>query len=202
VIFSAGYPIYSHFTTKRQSRQGAFNYGGTNSTGQVPKLINNIGLIDHATPQSAYTKAPYQDPTQMWDLVFSDEFNVDGRTFWPGDDPFWEAVDLNYWQTVSALVPAPRPVLTRASGRLGMVRSEAGLYEGWASLAHYRHRESDQQSQHELHFRHGTTRSLALPINVNLLLADSIMVSIGSNVSSAFGRQCRRIGINSASPAA
>lgn len=33
-------------------------------------------------------------------LVFSDEFNTDGRTFYPGDDPFWEAVDLHYWGTV------------------------------------------------------------------------------------------------------
>jgi hypothetical protein len=32
-------------------------------------------------------------------LVFSDEFNTDGRTFYPGDDPYWEAVDLHYWQT-------------------------------------------------------------------------------------------------------
>lgn len=30
-------------------------------------------------------------------LIFSDEFNTDGRTFWPGDDPYWEAVDLHYW---------------------------------------------------------------------------------------------------------
>jgi hypothetical protein len=30
-------------------------------------------------------------------LVFSDEFNTDGRTFYPGDDPFWEAEDLHYW---------------------------------------------------------------------------------------------------------
>ncbi|TRM60178.1 glycoside hydrolase family 16 protein [Schizophyllum amplum] len=33
------------------------------------------------------------------ELIFSDEFNVDGRTFYPGDDPYWEAVDLHYWQT-------------------------------------------------------------------------------------------------------
>jgi hypothetical protein len=32
-------------------------------------------------------------------LVWSDEFEVDGRSFYPGDDPYWEAVDLNYWQT-------------------------------------------------------------------------------------------------------
>jgi len=119
--FSAGYPIYSHFTTKHQTKQGAFNLGGTNASGQVPKLINNIGLIDPATPQSAYTKPSFQDPSQHWDLVFSDEFNVDGRTFWPGDDPYWEAVDLNYWQTVSLPIPVLHPVPTRALGRLGMV---------------------------------------------------------------------------------
>lgn len=33
------------------------------------------------------------------ELVFSDEFNQDGRTFYPGDDPYWEAVDLYYWVT-------------------------------------------------------------------------------------------------------
>jgi beta-glucanase (GH16 family) len=32
-------------------------------------------------------------------LVFSDEFNTDGRTFYPGDDPYWEAADLHYWAT-------------------------------------------------------------------------------------------------------
>ena len=101
IVLSAGYPVYSHFTRKRQTTQGAFNLGGTNATGQVPKITNNIGLIDTATPKSAYTKPSFADPNQMWDLVFSDEFNVDGRTFYPGDDPYWEAVDLHYWQTVS-----------------------------------------------------------------------------------------------------
>lgn len=32
-------------------------------------------------------------------LIFSDEFNNDGRTFYPGDDPYWEAADLHYWAT-------------------------------------------------------------------------------------------------------
>jgi len=37
-------------------------------------------------------------------LVFSDEFNKEGRSFYPGDDPFWEAVDLHYWGTVSSVL--------------------------------------------------------------------------------------------------
>lgn len=30
-----------------------------------------------------------------FELVWSDEFETDGRTFFPGDDPYWEAVDLH-----------------------------------------------------------------------------------------------------------
>lgn len=41
------------------------------------------------------------DPTKEMVLVFSDEFNADGRTFYPGDDAYWEAIDLHYWGTVS-----------------------------------------------------------------------------------------------------
>lgn len=33
-------------------------------------------------------------------LVFSDEFNVDGRTFYDGDDPFFQAVDIWYGATM------------------------------------------------------------------------------------------------------
>jgi beta-glucan synthesis-associated protein KRE6 len=57
-------------------------------------------LIDIATPDSAKTKPSFQNPGENWQLVFSDEFNTDGRTFFPGDDPYWEAVDLHYWGTV------------------------------------------------------------------------------------------------------
>ncbi|KAI0036059.1 beta-glucan synthesis-associated [Vararia minispora EC-137] len=94
----AGYPIISYFTRHQQSTQGAFGLGGTNLTGQVPEMSGNWGLIDPATPQDAYTKAAFNGGDEM-DLIFSDEFNVEGRTFYPGDDPYWEAVDLHYWQT-------------------------------------------------------------------------------------------------------
>ncbi len=48
------------------------------------------------TPESAYTTVSYESGDEM-QLVFSDEFNTDGRTFYPGEDPYWEAVDLHYW---------------------------------------------------------------------------------------------------------
>lgn len=94
----AGYPILTHFIDHKQTNQGGFNLGGINATGQVPALPGNHGLIDRDTPQSAYTTKSYHTGDEMV-LVFSDEFNVDGRTFYPGDDPFWEAVDLHYWGT-------------------------------------------------------------------------------------------------------
>ncbi|KAG6868438.1 hypothetical protein C0993_002757 [Termitomyces sp. T159_Od127] len=81
-----------------QTTQGGFNLGGTNATGQVPEMPGNWGLIDLETPHDVYTKADYMNG-EDWVLVFSDEFNTDGRTFYPGDDPYWEAVDLHYWQT-------------------------------------------------------------------------------------------------------
>lgn len=59
-------------------------------------MPGNWGLVDLDTPKSAYTKTSYMDGTEL-QLIFSDEFNQDGRTFYPGDDPYWEAVDLHYW---------------------------------------------------------------------------------------------------------
>jgi beta-glucan synthesis-associated protein KRE6 len=97
------------------SNQGGFNLGGLNASGQVCVTfrrvylrvtqqwstqipnIGNYGLIDLDTPPEAYTKPGWRDPSKRMQLVFSDEFNRDGRTFYPGDDAYWEAVDLHYW---------------------------------------------------------------------------------------------------------
>lgn len=59
-------------------------------------MLGNWALIDIHTPKDAYTKPSWNGGPDM-ELVFSDEFNVPGRTFWAGDDPYWEAVDLHYW---------------------------------------------------------------------------------------------------------
>ncbi|KAI9820669.1 MAG: hypothetical protein M1827_005038 [Pycnora praestabilis] len=62
-------------------------------------LLKNIrtSLIDPDTPSSAMTKKAV-DGSQL-NLVFSDEFNTDGRTFYPGDDPYLTAVDIWYGVT-------------------------------------------------------------------------------------------------------
>ncbi|KAK7468726.1 hypothetical protein VKT23_003229 [Stygiomarasmius scandens] len=98
VTLFAGYPLITYFTKHDISFMGGFNLGGINATGQVPSMSGNWGLIDLDTPEDAYTFPAYRDGEEL-QLVFSDEFNTDGRTFYAGDDPFWEAVDLHYWGT-------------------------------------------------------------------------------------------------------
>jgi hypothetical protein len=90
----AGYPIIAFYGSVPNNAVG-FNLGGINGTGQVPDLPNIPRLIDPATHPSNYHHTASDGSS--YTLVFSDEFETDGRTFWPGDDPFWEAADLHYW---------------------------------------------------------------------------------------------------------
>jgi beta-glucanase (GH16 family) len=96
IILFCGYPIILEFD-KRPVYRGGYNLGGINASGQVPDLPNLPQLIDKDTPEEAKTRTGYDG--QKYNLVFSDEFETDGRTFYPGDDPFWEAVDYHYWPT-------------------------------------------------------------------------------------------------------
>ncbi|KAF8969431.1 glycoside hydrolase family 16 protein [Flammula alnicola] len=129
-----GYPI---ITYKHGGSALGNNLGGINSSGQVPSM-GNFGLIDLDTPQEAYMKSSIRDGSQML-LVFSDEFNTDGRTFYPGDDPYWEAGDLHYWATNNLEWYDPEAVTTEG-GSLVITFSEkdthglnyqGGLISSW-----------------------------------------------------------------------
>jgi hypothetical protein len=63
-------------------------------------LLTNVrsDLIDPDTPKSAMTRKSTFDDADL-KLVFSDEFNENNRTFYPGDDPFWTAPDIWYGVT-------------------------------------------------------------------------------------------------------
>ncbi|SPO24289.1 related to KRE6 - glucan synthase subunit [Ustilago trichophora] len=100
LMLFAGYPILRHFLVNNLDRKAAsfFGLGGTNGSGQVPLLPGLFALIDPDTPAKQHSWKNPVDGTSFH-LVFSDEFETEGRTFWPGDDPFWEAVDLHYWVT-------------------------------------------------------------------------------------------------------
>ncbi|KAJ6550125.1 beta-glucan synthesis-associated [Mycena capillaripes] len=115
-----GYPA-AKFIQKQtlvSSTNGAIS---VNATGQVPS-IGNFGLIDLDTPLEAYTIPSFHSGREM-KLVFSDEFNTDGRSFYPGDDPYWEAVDLHYWATGNLEWYDPAAVTT-ANGSLKITLSK------------------------------------------------------------------------------
>ncbi|KAJ6495846.1 glycoside hydrolase family 16 protein [Mycena vulgaris] len=85
--------------------------------------ISSWSLIDLSTPKDAYTIPSYHDPSKSMKLVFSDEFETDGRSFYPGDDPYWEAADLHYWQTGDLEWYDPSAVTTK-NGALELTLSK------------------------------------------------------------------------------
>ncbi|EJD00931.1 beta-glucan synthesis-associated [Fomitiporia mediterranea MF3/22] len=122
----AGYPIISHFTSSPLSKLGGFNIGGINASGQI-STMGNFALIDIDTPKEAYTKTSWWDNTEM-ELVFSDEFNTEGRSFYPGDDPYWEAADMHYWSTNDMEWYDPAAVTT-VNGALQITMSQKNTHD-------------------------------------------------------------------------
>ncbi|KAJ7505511.1 glycoside hydrolase family 16 protein [Mycena galericulata] len=126
ITLFAGYPIISNFSNTHATL-GAFNLGGINSTGQVPALISFPSPIDKDTPASAYTRTGITD-NQKYNLIFSDEFETEGRSFYPGDDPYWEAVDLHYWPTGDLEWYDPGAITTE-NGKLVITMSETNNHD-------------------------------------------------------------------------
>ncbi|RFU29764.1 hypothetical protein B7463_g6583, partial [Scytalidium lignicola] len=110
-------------------------------TNKVPLLKNvRTGLVDPKTPDSALTKKS-QDGTE-WKLVFSDEFETDGRTFYDGDDPYFQGVDLWYGVTQDLEWYDPDAVTT-ANGTLNIrfdafqshnLNYRSGMLQSWNKL--------------------------------------------------------------------
>ncbi|KAH8835015.1 beta-glucan synthesis-associated protein [Flagelloscypha sp. PMI_526] len=129
IALFAGFPLTTYFMKNGLSSFGGFNIGGLNATGQVPEIAGNLGLIDIDTPKSAYTKKTYTKGRDVeFQLVFSDEFNVDGRSFYPGDDPYWEAVDLHYWATNNMEWYDPQAITTK-NGSLEITLSRKNIHD-------------------------------------------------------------------------
>ncbi|WFD40017.1 uncharacterized protein MJAP1_002999 [Malassezia japonica] len=136
----AGYPIIANIDKL---------YGRTNVNGkqQVEENVDQLPvrhLIDTDTPAEAKTRTS-ETSNAKYELVFSDEFNLPGRTFWPGDDPFWEAGNFWYgatfdyeWYTPEAIVTAHDPLIN--SGVLQITLEEeiehgqffrSGMLQSW-----------------------------------------------------------------------
>jgi len=124
-------------------------------------LLKNqrTGLLDPDTPKSAYTKT--SNNGEKLKLVvsmnlgyrktmanppflrqFSDEFNTDGRTFYEGDDPYFQAVDIWYGVTEDLEWYDPDAVTT-ANGTLNLkfdlfqnhnLNYRSGMVQSWNKL--------------------------------------------------------------------
>ncbi|KAH0544812.1 hypothetical protein FGG08_001041 [Glutinoglossum americanum] len=93
-----GYPVITFYRNAIAKSTNPCDSHQCLDVGKVP-LLKNIrkGLIDPDTPQSAMSKKSIDGSTL--NLVFSDEFNTPNRTFYPGDDPYFQAMDLWYGVT-------------------------------------------------------------------------------------------------------
>ncbi|KAF9565666.1 glycoside hydrolase family 16 protein [Agrocybe pediades] len=125
IFLFAGYPALYHYTHLPGPIVG-FNVGGINASGQIPELTNFPSMIDPETPESAHTRVG--DDGMLYDLTFSDEFNTDGRTFYPGDDPYWEAEDQHYWPTTDVEWYDPSAVTTEG-GKLVLTMTEQRVHD-------------------------------------------------------------------------
>lgn len=147
------YPVYSWYSNAARYATITGNIR-INATGQAPVLFQMPDLIDAATPNSAKIRTGFDG--QEYELVFSDEFEVDGRTFYPGDDPFWEAADLWYGSTGDLEWYDPVQVTTRGGALVITMDSadtlQAGLTQG--STAPF-----PLSSNHNLTYRSGMLQS-------------------------------------------
>ncbi|KAI8456865.1 beta-glucan synthesis-associated [Phakopsora pachyrhizi] len=145
VMVFAVLPIITYLNSHSLSKQliantGGYNLGGINGSGQVPVIQTLQGLIDPTTPRDAMSRQGFDG--NQYNLVFSDEFSTDGRTFWPGDDPYWEAVDLHYWPTGDFEWYDP-DAITTADGKLQITITKedihnlnyrSGMLQSWNKL--------------------------------------------------------------------
>lgn len=156
LMLFVGYPVLHHYTERnnRDDRQNLFDNvlgNGTIYPSSFPVARANSSvsksfgrdasmLIDPDTPSDVYeVESTYSKTSgKKLKLVFSDEFETDGRSFYPGEDPFWEAVDLHYWATNNYEWYDPAAVYTQN----GSLRVRL-----------------DQHSEHNLNFRGGMLQS-------------------------------------------
>ncbi|WVQ75724.1 hypothetical protein IAR50_005354 [Cryptococcus sp. DSM 104548] len=143
LMIFAGWPILSWwqdtYGSKTQAQVG-YNLGGINASGQYPDIAGLPKMIDDDTPEWAYTRTG--NDGGEWQLVFSDEFEKDGRTFFEGDDPFFTAMDIHYWATGDFEWLDPSAVTTK-DGHLVMTMTQepihdlnfkSGMVQSWNKL--------------------------------------------------------------------
>jgi hypothetical protein len=85
VVFTAiGVPILKSIIWKINSNSSNVSSGNNSGDSKKPNVSK---WVDSDTPKELHTKK-MEDGTE-YQLVFSDEFNKDGRDFHPGKDKIW-----------------------------------------------------------------------------------------------------------------
>ncbi|KAI9738437.1 MAG: hypothetical protein M1818_005334 [Claussenomyces sp. TS43310] len=142
LVLFIGYPILT-FVRQAVSKPMTSTCAAdpTCLSSHFPLLQNQrTGLIDPDTPDSAKTKTSFDGTTLQ--LVFSDEFSQAGRSFYPGDDPYFEAVDIWYGVTQDLEWYDPDAVST-ANGTLNLrfdafqnhnLNYRSGMVQSWNKL--------------------------------------------------------------------
>ncbi|CAG8449491.1 12000_t:CDS:2 [Ambispora leptoticha] len=130
----AAYPVYTAIKNAQTSKSTSTtpNGGKLKAKAAIP-----VNFIDPDTP--SWAKSKRSSDGKDYKLVFSDEFNKDGRTFRPGDDPFWEAVDLHYWATNDLEWYSPDAITTKnGSLQITMTKEKthnldykSGMLQSW-----------------------------------------------------------------------
>ncbi|GME97485.1 unnamed protein product [Ambrosiozyma monospora] len=116
---------------------------------ELPPLINVPkygklkylrGLIDPDTPEKFYKRMDMDG--KEWQLAFSDEFNAVNRTFYDGDDQFFQAIDFHYGSTDDLEYYSPDMVTTH-KGALRITMDDfktkdlnftSGMVQSWNRL--------------------------------------------------------------------
>ncbi|KAJ9109008.1 hypothetical protein QFC21_000334 [Naganishia friedmannii] len=106
----------------------SYNLGGVNATGQIAARPRE--LIDPDTPIDVYQRTGFDG--KSWSLAFSDEFNEDGRTFFEGDDPFWEGVDLHYHGALHTEGGAL--IITQTQEPIHGLNFKSGMLQSWNKI--------------------------------------------------------------------
>ncbi|SCU95312.1 LADA_0G14884g1_1 [Lachancea dasiensis] len=97
-------------------------------------------LVDPDTPDDQKTHEALDGSS--WPLVFSDEFNAEGRTFYDGEDQFWTAVDIHYDATKDLEWYSPDAAIT-ANGTLQLTLDayknhglyyRSGMMQSWNKM--------------------------------------------------------------------
>ena len=136
-----GYPVVVEISKLHGDGTASSSLSTTNVYTTFPAQMKR-GLIDQDTPQSVYDRVSPVDQSE-WHLVFSDEFNTPGRTFYPGDDPFWQAYEGWYSGTNDYEYYSPDAINTTDDGYLQISFEErqthnlnfrSGMLQSWNKM--------------------------------------------------------------------